>query len=419
VNAITKWALVALTALAASWQSAQAQETARNETVTSRARPELDANGVPLGGFRLFPQLGFTIGHNSNIFADDAIDADDIIYVASPRVELQSNWGRHSLVAGGAAELVRFSDFGNEDHTNSDAWLNGRIDISRASLLRVDAEHAVRHEGRDSANDVRGQERTRFTVDSMTLGYELRPGLSKFSGLIRGEYDRFDFDDVTGPDGPINNDDRDRTRLRGTARLGFDALPNNLLFLQASVEDTQFSDQFDDFGFERSSRGHEVVFGTTLDYSGVTFGELFVGYLSFEFDDARYAAVDGVSFGAEVAWNLTGLTTVTLGGRRTVEPTTLVGASGVLATRYGINVDHELLRNLILGVSWTTLNDDFRGIDRVDEIDTTQFSARYLMNRRVEVTFDFDYTNRKTSPDVLDGFSFSRNIFSLTVEVHL
>ena len=50
-------------------QPALAQEIARNETVTDRARPELDASGVPMGSFRLFPELGLTVGHNDNIFA--------------------------------------------------------------------------------------------------------------------------------------------------------------------------------------------------------------------------------------------------------------------------------------------------------------------------------------------------------------
>ena len=72
-----------------------------------------------------------------------------------------------------------------------------------------------------------------------------------------------------------------------------------------------------------------------------------------------------------------------------------------------------------MSLSWSNVNDDFRGIDRVDKVDSVEFIARYLMNRYVQLAFGFDHTNRDTTPDALDGFSFSRNIFSLTVEVHL
>jgi hypothetical protein len=400
-------------------QLALSQEIARNETVADRARPELDPIGVPVGGFRLFPQLGLTVGHNDNIFASGIFQVSDVIYVASPELRLRSDWGNHALNLGATADIVSFVDFENEDHNNYRVWLDGRLDINRSSFLRTEAEHLVDHEGRDSADDARGLERTRFVVDSIAVSYRLRPGVRKLNALFEGEYANVDFDDVLGLQGPINNDDRDRTRLRGTVRVGYDALPNNSLFFQASVRSTEYDFQFDDAGFERSSNGYEVAVGTALDYSGVTFGEVFVGYLSLTYDDPRYAKIDGFSFGAEVAWNLSGLTTVTIGGSRTVEPTTLVDAAGILATRYRIGVDHEVLRNLILSLSWSTTNDDFRGIDRVDDIDNMEFRARFLMNRRVEIVLGFDRRDRDTSPDPLDGFSFSRDIYSLTVQVHL
>jgi hypothetical protein len=419
MKTIIKCTLVLLTTHILAGQSALSQELARNETVADRARPELDANGVPLGGFRFFPQLGLTVGHNDNIFADGLSSASDVIYVASPEVQLQSDWNNHALDLGIAADVLKFVDFGSEDHTNFRAWLDGRFDINRSSFLRTEAEHAVRHEGRDSADDVRGFERTKYEVDSVAVSYQLRPRVRKLNARFAGEYFKFDFDDVLGPEGPVNNDDRDRDRLIGTMRLGYDVLPNNSLFFQVEAQSTKYDFQFDDAGFERSSNGYEIAVGTALDYSGVTFGEIFVGYLSHAYDDPRYADIDDFSFGAEVAWNVSGLTTVTLGGSRTVEPTTLVPAAGVLSTRFRIGVDHELFRNLILSLSWSNVNDDFRGVDRVDKVDSAEFGARYLMNRNVQITFGFDHTNRDTTPDALDGFSFSRNIFSLTVEVYL
>lgn len=400
-------------------QFALSQEVARNETVADRDRPELDPSGVSLGGFQLFPQLGLTVGQNDNIFADGLTRRDDVIYVTAPEIRLESDWGTHALDLGVAAEDFRYVDFSTEDHTNFRAWVDGQLDISRSSVLRAGAEHAVRHEGRDSADDVRGLERTRFTVDSVETRYGLRPGVRKFNAGFGVDYLRHDYDNVLGFDGPINNDDRDRKRIRATMRMGYDALPNNSLFFQTSVQSTEYDFQFDDAGFERSSNGYEFAVGTTLDYSGITFGEIFVGYLSHTYDDPRYADIDDFSFGAEVAWNISGLSTLTFGASRTVEPTTVTPAAGVLATMYRIGVDHELLRNLILSLAWSSVNDDFRGIERVDKVENAEFRARYLMNRRVEMVFGFNHTNRDTTPDNFDGFSFSRNIFSLTVEVHL
>lgn len=408
----------ALTFAIFTWQPAVAQVNPANETVADRARPEFDAAGVPFGAFRMFPRVGLGLEHDSNIFADGQTPISDLIYVVSPELQLESNWSTHALDLGANADIARFNDFDGENHVDFRVWMNGRLDINRSSFLRATLRHASLHEGRDSADDRRGLEPTPFDVDSVALSYEMRPGSKRLHARFEGEYDGFDFHDVPGSEGTINNDDRDRQQLRGTMRVGFDALPTNSLYLTASLETTDYDSQFDNDGFERSSRGYEVAVGTALDYSGVTFGEVFVGYLSRAYDDPRYQRIAGFAFGADLAWNVSGLTTVTLSGSRTIEPTTIVNAAGIQATRFRLGVDHELLRNLILSLSWATANEDFRGIDRTDDIETAEFSARYLMNRRAELALGFNHRSRQSTPDD-DDLAFSRDIVSLTLEVRL
>jgi hypothetical protein len=400
-------------------QPVWSQDIARNETVANRARPELDPSGVPIGAFRLFPQLAITYERNSNIFADGLTELSDVIYVVSPEFELRSDWNNHAVDLGASADISRFSDFEGEDHSDLDVWASGRLDISRSAFLAGSVAHSTRHEGRDSADDVRGEKRTRFDIDSIAVSYQLRPGLRKFRALFEAEFANLDFDDVLDAEITINNDDRDRKQVHGTMRIGYDALPTNSFFFQASVESTEYDSQFDDDGFERSSDGYELAIGSTLDYSGVTFGDVFLGYRSRRYDDQRYEKIDGLSFGAEVAWNLSGLTTITVSGSRTVESTTIVDAAGIQATKFRLGVQHELLRNLILSLAWTTGQDDYRGIDRKDDNDTTAIGARYLMNRRVELVLGYTHRRRDTTPDTTDGFTFSRDVYRATIEVHL
>lgn len=413
------YVILLLSIVLLTWQPVWSQDITRNETVADRARPELDPSGVPIGGFRLYPQLALTLEHNSNIFADGLSVRSDRIYVVSPEFEVRSDWNNHAIDFGAAADISRFRDFEGEDHSDLDIWANGRLDISRSAFLSGSVEHSTRHEGRDSADDVRGEERTRFDVDSIAVSYQLRPGARKFRALFEAEFANLDFDDVQGAEGTINNDDRDRRRVTGTMRIGYDALPTNSFFLQASTEYFDYDSQFDDAGFERSSNGYELAIGSTLDYSGITFGDVYVGYRSRSYDDQRYEKIDGLSFGAEVAWNLSRLTTVTISGSRTVEATTIVDAAGIQATKFRLGVQHELLRNLIISLAWTTGQDDYRGIDRKDDNDVASFGARYLMNRRVELVLGYTHRRRDTTPDTTDGFAFSRDVYRATVEVHL
>jgi len=79
----------------------------------------------------------------------------------------------------------------------------------------------------------------------------------------------------------------------------------------------------------------------------------------------------------------------------------------------------ELLRNLILGLEWSTVEEDFQGIDRKDDIDTIDFSARYLMNRRAELVLAYSHRNRDTQPATSTGLEFTRDLVSLGVKLQL
>ena len=400
------------------WQPSVSQELAANETVVNRPRPALDPIGIRLGGFQLFPQLEIGGVYNDNIFAREDDKTSDLTYAIEPRIELTSNWSRHALDAGVDAAIRRFRDNGGEDHEDYTIWAGGRVDVSRSGYLASEIRHARRHEDRESPNDVQGLERTAFDISSVAVSYQTRPGSNRLTMRLAGEYRDFAYEDSLGSSGPINNADRDRGVLSGTLRLGYAPTPYYSLFVQAETRSIDYDDQFDDAGFQRDFDGDEISLGVAIDYSGLIFGDFFFGYRSDSFNDPRFADIDEPSFGVDLAWNITGLTTLSLSGRRSVEPTTIVDVSGIVETNFGLRVDHELLRNLILGLEWSTVDQDFDGIVRKDDIDTVDFSARYLMNRRAEVVLAYSHRDRDSSPITAPGFRYSRDLISLSARIH-
>ena len=86
--------LAALGASAASAQEAKAivapeyqyvpdlfsDEVPRGETVRTRQRPEVDALGIHMGGFYLFPSLRNSLSYNDNVFATDTGEKSDFLY---------------------------------------------------------------------------------------------------------------------------------------------------------------------------------------------------------------------------------------------------------------------------------------------------------------------------------------------------
>jgi hypothetical protein len=177
-----------------------------------------------------------------------------------------------------------------------------------------------------------------------------------------------------------------------------------------------YSSAVDDAGFKRDSDGYELIAGTRIDFSGVTYGDIFGGYRRQMYDDARLESVSGPTFGGLVTWNVTGLTTIKGSIQRSVEESTLSGASGFFATEYKATVDHELLRNLLIGADISYLVDDYKGIDRTDNYYHGGAYARYLMNRNLYLTARYDYQKRDSN---VTGADYDRNVVLLQVSTQL
>ena len=388
--------------------AAGAQEPARGETVTSRSRPELDPLGIRSGGMFFYPQLSIAELYDSNIFSTDTGETDDNITLISPSLQLRSDWNNHAL------NLFATSDFGLYTLNDSENYVDyalggdGRIDATRDTSLDWAISHVQRHEDRGSPDDLNGVEPTLFTV--LTPEISLSQSFGRISVEVGGGLQRFDFDSavIAG-----DNDDRDRDEWEGTLRLGYEIVPGYEAFIRGAYFARAYEDTFDDNGFERSSTGYEAVAGTALDLTGVTTGEIFAGFRLQNPDDVTFGDIRGAQYGGSITWNPSGLTTVNGFIERTIEETTLTGSPGFFATHSGLTVDHELLRNMLLGVSASYTTRAYEEIDRDDNDLEAGLYGKYMMNRNLYISANYDYTRRTSD---VAGEDFTKNVFMLKLE---
>src|SRR5690606_39515818 len=101
---------------------------------------------------------------------------------------------------------------------------------------------------------------------------------------------------------------------------------------------------------------------------------------------------------------------------RTVEETTQQGASGYFSSVYGASVDHELLRNLLVGAKLSYTINDYEGITREDDEYRAGVYGRYLMHRNLYVSLSYDYRERDSN---VAGADFDKNIFMVRLETQL
>ena len=371
-------------------------EPGPGDTVMERARPGYDPVGIRAGGFFIYPEVGVTEFYRSNIFYTPSNEEDDFITVVSPAVRAKSNWNVHGLSFYAEADYGHYLLNEDENYLDFRSGVDGHLDIRHDLRVLGGLSVAHLHESRSSPEQTGADEPVTYMRYSGNAAVE--KDFSRLSTRLGGDvqvYRDNDVDAVGG--GTFNSDDRDRTESEAALRLGYELTPRVEPFVRASVNDRSYRQRRDDFGQVRDSWGWETVAGAAFDLGGVTFGEVYVGYLQQNYEGAGLKNVSGPSFGAEVVWNPTELTTVTVGAERGVEETTLAGASGALQSSFDARVDHELRRNLILSANTGFTRRDYRGISRTDDLADIGASLRFLTNRFLEMRAGYSFSTRDSS----------------------
>ena len=112
----------------------------------------------------------------------------------------------------------------------------------------------------------------------------------------------------------------------------------------------------------------------------------------------------------------TDLTTVTLNASREIFDTAVPGVAGAYASGGDLTIEHELFRPIILIGSVAYRSDDFRGIDRRDEIFRASVGFDYAFRR--EVVFNVRYIYQDIDSNGLNQRApFTDNVVRVGIEL--
>lgn len=399
---------------------ALSQEPERGVGVAERARPAYDPVGLRAGSFIVYPAVTGSVAHEDNLFRQANNAQDDLIYTVQPEVIARSQWSRHALSAG-ATLLANAHDTNDSDDVIEYAvFAEGRVDVTRDTFIEGGVRWDVGHEGRGSP-DLPGAAAEPAELRSLSAAVDLTHRFNRLSLRPGFSYTDTDYDDVgLVGGGTLNNDDRDREVMEVRLRAGYDVSPAVELFALGRYRDTTYDTFDDNLGgggvARRDSESHDVLAGAAFDLGALARGEVAAGYTEQTYETPLIADFSGPIFEAGLEWFVTDLTTVSLRGSRSVQETTLDNAAGNLVTRVSAGVDHELLRNLLLGASGYWINNDYDGIARED--DEYGFTARatYLINRNLRAVLQYDYEARDSN---VPGGDYDANILLLSLRAAL
>jgi hypothetical protein len=386
---------------------AQAQPVDPNVTVTQRPRPDYDPLGIRAGSFLVFPELGVNGVYSDNVGFDEDDEESDFALVVQPSVEFVSQWSRHLLQLEAGSNISIQLEESDEDYQDLFAVGSGRVDVSRQTNVVANAQARLDHEGRDDPEDGGGDELT--DIYRFGGGLAVNHQVNRLGFTVGGDVLRSVFDDD-------DEEDRNANVYDLLLRTSYEVSPRLDMFVEGRYNVEDRDDNVDDNGIERDTDGYEARLGAGVDLTSVLFGEAFAGYRVQRFEEDTFDDETGLSFGIDLNWNPTLLTSVGFFGQRDFRPTDEGGAASNFRTEFGVTIDHEVLRNVIINGEASYQNDDFRGDDREDDSFLVGGGVTVWLNRNLSVNAGYDYSERDSNQA---GEDFTVNQVSIGLTLRL
>lgn len=400
---------------------AQAQEVPPNVGVADRPRPTFDALGIRAGSLLVYPAVTGRLEYDDNVLASSTGKRGDSVFYIEPEVRVRSDFSRHAFDTRFYYGRSFHNKLGSEDASEYGATGRGVVDVTRRTRIRMGGSYEHNAENRSSLSSFTGS-RTPVRFDRLAGSLGLEQEVGDFILLGRGEYRRVSYEDTVDPLGnPIDLEFRNLKMRIATGQVSYRLRSGTTAFVRVSADRRRYDLRPGDPGFDpftqtdRSSKGLRAEVGLGLELTRLIYGNIRAGYLRQKYDDIKLRDTSGLSYGADILWNVTPLTSVRFTAERSVDETSSQTTAGNLRSEFTARVDHELLRYVILsaGARYARIN-PAGPTARSSEVEGN-LGVRYLMNRYMELRGGYSYEKRSSSANVI-RYSSNRVFVALTLK---
>ena len=391
----------------------------RNISVRNRPRPGYETLGIHAGSFFILPKVTATATYDDNIYAKAVNPKDtDLIGALIGEISAGSNWARNSVNLYAKLERDQYKDHPFESRTSYVVGGNGELDVQSDYAITAGGRYTHSVELR-TASGAPANVRTPVQFGLTTVNFAEAKAFNRLRLTGTYEMDAYNYSDTVDFAGtPVLQSYRNRVVHLGALRADYAVSPDTFVFVQASGNLRDYEHRPPDplATLDRNSDGYEVSVGADFELAALLRGQVRAGYLKHQFANPALAGVSGLGARADIEWFPTDLTTVAFYGGREVRDTGLLFSPASISTYAGAQVDHELLRNLILTAKYDYSHDDFRGIFRVDQRHSASAGAVYLLNRRLGINLLYTLL-KQTSTGANAGAEYTVNRVSASLVV--
>ena len=135
-----------------------------------------------------------------------------------------------------------------------------------------------------------------------------------------------------------------------------------------------------------------------------------------DYEDRRFKDPAGLAFRASFNWTPSRLTLIVPTIERSVQETTLLGASSMVRTSASLLVRHEYARNILLTGFGGVYHDDFKGLNRDSLLYELRGRVTYAFNENVFISGELAHRKKDSE---LTNRSFDQNFIGLRLGLQM
>lgn len=379
-----------------------------------KAQPIDAVEAVEVGSFLVYPDVNLVGMYDDNVYFSNSEKLGDWAAILSPVVFAQSVWDRHAVTLSASADVTRYHNFETESTDDFRASAEGRYDFSSTANVFGGVRMAREHEDRESPDSRNGVSPTQYKNGRAYAGIYRHFG--RIGIRLGGTAQRLDFRDVAFTMGRINMDDRDRSQFTAGLRVMYEASPSFEPYFQVAADARRYSNDPDDLGYFRDSDGMRYLLGARILKAGRVKAELFGGYAAQRYEDSRFNDIRTPTAGANVLFQATPDTSLSLYLDRTVEETTLTGVSG--------NVNSYVAASVLSRVSsWASVHADaafsrnaYQRLERTDDYASVGAGIFFYPARGITFETTYQFRNLHSSA-IAESFHKHQIFFRCTFAI--
>lgn len=374
--------------------------------VRDRSQPEYDSVPYRIGGAEFMPRVSVDTIYDSNIFArPDA--RDDFIIRFRPSLSASTRTGRFSLATTAEIDRFQYVSFDEQSTTDYTLGARARFDVSRNSRIYGGTRNGRRTEDRaDPDSPLNLRRPVQYDYASAYLGGSHSFNRLRFAGRLAAETRDYS-DGRDGLDNPVDQDFRNRTLWTADAAAEYSIDPDISVFVNASVNNRDYSQQ-PLLSPSRNSSGYRLTAGGNFELGKLVRGQFDLGYFNQNFEDNNFNDVGGLAARARLEYFVTPLLTLTARASRGVEESSTIGSGTFVATAFSLAADYEFLRNVVFTASANYEENDFTDIDRRYRIQGARLAAEWKLSPRYALRAQYDYRDQNAA-GTFPGREFSRH----------